>query len=706
MSSISALYPANPADVPVSLTQPGAAFKKEVLKVMGSILLFFVVYILLIILSVALAAACAYAGVMLIIAAPKFITLMIGLGLIGLGILVVVFLFKFIFAVSRENLSGYVRITEAEQPELFAFIRQITEDTQTHFPKNIFISADVNASVFYNSSFWSMLFPVKKNLVIGLGLVNSVNLSEFKAVMAHEFGHFSQRSMKLGSFVYNVNRVIFNMLFDNKSYRAFINRWAEVDGIFALFARLTFKIVTGIQWILRQMYGFINRNYMGLSRQMEFHADAVSASISGSSNLINALRRIEVANACYNAVIDKYNEWYKQKIVGSNVYPDQQCVMQRFAVQRKLQLDDSGLPVLDEEFFKTSNYSRVNYKDQWASHPARPDREAHLRGLNVDGDTRKDTAWTLFRDKEQLQELLTSKLYDGVEIQENTVTFQPKQFEDRYVREENFYSYPWEYNGFYDGRRIAEFDVEYATRNAVPSQFSKVGFDSIFSNENASLAKKIEFLEADIATMKAIADKSLYAKTFDFDGEKYSRQEAPAVLAKLEAELEQLIRKQKENDESAFRFFYAIALSDGSAGKLKDSYTAMYNRRKEDDVFYNDCNALLDLLKPLYDGEQITHEQVDHIIAELKNNHETKLKNNLRYLSKEGVFEGNAEYSALLKKFQESHYVYFSDGSFFDNEFSEVRQLIFEGCEQLSEYRFKQTKQLLEDQIAICRSRL
>jgi len=33
---------------------------------------------------------------------------------------------------------------------------------------------------FYNSSFWSMFLPVRKNLEIGLGLVNSINISEFK----------------------------------------------------------------------------------------------------------------------------------------------------------------------------------------------------------------------------------------------------------------------------------------------------------------------------------------------------------------------------------------------------------------------------------------------------------------------------------------------------------------------------------------------
>jgi Zn-dependent protease with chaperone function len=217
MSQAIFLYPTTPANVPDSITQPSASFKKGVSGVMGSIILFFVVYLLLLMFSIALVVACVYGGIMIISNVVNVLTIILALGLFGVGIMVFVFLVKFMFAVSRYDRSGMVEVTEADQPVLFSFIRQLTIDTQTKFPRRIYLSADVNASVFYDSNFWSMFFPVRKNLQIGLGLVNVINITEFKAVMAHEFGHFSQRSMKLGSFVYNVNHVIHNMLFENRS---------------------------------------------------------------------------------------------------------------------------------------------------------------------------------------------------------------------------------------------------------------------------------------------------------------------------------------------------------------------------------------------------------------------------------------------------------------------------------------------------------
>lgn len=695
--SLTALYPANPADVPLSLTQPSAEFKKEVLKVMFSILMFFVVYIILILCSMALAAGLAYAGIMLIVAAPRLITIMIGVGLIGVGVLVFFFLVKFIFAVSKPDQSRNVEITEEEQPELFAFIRQITKDTQTPFPKKIFLSPDVNAAVFYNSSFWSMLFPVKKNLLIGLGLVNTLNLSEFKAVIAHEFGHFSQRSMKLGSFVYNLNRVIYNMLFDNSGYGSFIGKWASMDGIFAIFAGLTVKIVQGIQWILQKMYGLINKNYMGLSRQMEFHADAVAASISGSETCISALRRADVADACYNVVINKYDNWYKEQIIGQNFYANQQTVLRTFAKDNNLNLDEHQLPVVDELYFNSGAKSRVNFKNQWASHPAREDREAHLRGLNVAGDTRHEPAWVLFRNAEELQELLTAKIYETVEKPTNAVSFRATEFEEKFHQEKHKYQLPEVYEGFYDAREFTMLDIQQLSANA--PTFSRQDFNSIFNADNAGLTKQIEYLEADIQTVESIRKKEVDVKSFDFDGEKYGRASAGEVVEKLKAELETLRNKQKELDEKAFQFFYALAAEQGAGQQLLKEYETLLAWRKRVDVFYEGCNEVLQLIQPLYTASNMTSDMAFNMVARLKEEHEPRFKERLKALQEDGVFKSDPEHDALVTKFLQSNYHYIAETSFFQNEFDELRTLVFHSSAVFSIFCFEKLKQLLQWQL-------
>ena len=46
------------------------------------------------------------------------------------------------------------------------------------------MSARVNAAVFYDLSILNFIFPSRKNLEIGLALVNVLTLSELKAVLA------------------------------------------------------------------------------------------------------------------------------------------------------------------------------------------------------------------------------------------------------------------------------------------------------------------------------------------------------------------------------------------------------------------------------------------------------------------------------------------------------------------------------------------
>ena len=75
-----------------------------------------------------------------------------------------------------------------------------------------------------------------------MGLINSVTHDELKAILAHEFGHFSQKSMKVGSYVYHVNHIIYNLLYDNGSYDVMVQKLANVSSYFVLFITIAIKI--------------------------------------------------------------------------------------------------------------------------------------------------------------------------------------------------------------------------------------------------------------------------------------------------------------------------------------------------------------------------------------------------------------------------------------------------------------------------------
>jgi Zn-dependent protease with chaperone function len=688
------MYPATPQNLPASITAPSAAFKKEVSKVMGSLVLFFIVYILLILLSVLLTIGCVYGGIAIIVAVPRFITIMLGIGLISLGVMVLIFLVKFIFSVSKYDRSGIVEIKEEDHPRLFAFIRQLTKDTQTQFPKRIYLSPEVNACVFYDSSFFSMFLPVKKNLQIGLGLVNAINMSEFKAILAHEFGHFSQRSMKLGSFVYNVNRAIYNMLYENTGYSRSLQGWGEVSGYFAIFAALTAGIVRGIQWVLQQMYGLVNKSYMSLSREMEFHADAVAASVSGSANCISALRRVELADTSYNAVIQKCSDLFKNKKITANVYPNQQTVTRQMAKDFKLPLQND-LPVVNDDFSQSITTNRVNFKDQWASHPAIAEREAHLKQLNVQAGVNDEPAWLLFNDAEKWQQQLTQKVYQNVELPADIKTLDANAFEHQLHQDIEQFSLPVAYNRFYDKRQITTFNAEELSQLPEPA----ITFDSIFSTENAGLQKKIRAAESDLLLLKAIADKQIDTKTFDFDGEKYTSAEATTVAGKLQEEVDAYKAQLETADKQAYTFIYKKILKQDAAKaqQIKKGYAEYFTMQEKAEAYFKHAQEMVQGLEPVYQGAA-TLEQVQEIIRQLKIQ-EISLRVQLREWNTTGAFDHEPELKERIEQFVNKDYTYFTGTEFLNNELNEMHNVINDSWSTINDFIFLKFKELLQAQL-------
>src|SRR5262249_39170621 len=198
---------------------------------------------------------------------------------------------KGLFKHQRVDRSLYVEVKENDQPELFGFIRRLARDTGAPFPRRVYLSPEVNAAVFYDSNLLSLVLPVRKNLLVGLGLVNVLPLGELKAVLAHEFGHFSQKSMRVGSYVYMANHIIAGMVFGRDKWDGLLAQWRNLDIRVSIFG----WALSAVVWLLRQALGglfhLINFADRALSRQMEFNADLVAVSVTGSDALVHALAR-------------------------------------------------------------------------------------------------------------------------------------------------------------------------------------------------------------------------------------------------------------------------------------------------------------------------------------------------------------------------------------------------------------------------------
>ncbi len=679
------------ATTPEILLETSPQFKKEALRAVLGIICFIVVYLFLFALSLCLVALCFYAGGMVMIAKPGGLTILFGLGAIGCGIMVFVFLIKFLFASSQADETDSIELSEADYPKLFQSIRSIAEQVGTQMPKKVFISPDVNACVFYNSSFWSMFLPVRKNLKIGLGLVNAVNISELEAVIAHEFGHFSQKSMKVGSWVHQVNRIIYDMLFNNQHFAKGLDSLAKVHGIFYLFAILTIKIIQGIQWVLRQVYKVVNKSYLGLSRQMEFHADLVAASIYGSNNVIHALLRSELASACYETTLDICTKAWQEKKVASEFYAAHSFVLQHVGQDHQFTFQ-GNLPVIKEQ--EGSNFSRINYKDQWSSHPTIQERKMHLEPFNLTAGVNNSSAWFLFREETALKNSLTKKLYRNIPQEEIKEVLDLAGFEVFLKKELDRASFPPLFKGYYDLRQVEAFDVEEVS--AEPFVFTT--FEEVFDEDTASIPKKLRFLRQDLAVLQAIESGHIETRSFDFEGQKYKVKEAPLVINQLQEELRLVEERLKASDRRLFRYFYAVSqLSESEA--LKKDYQAYFHKCTESDSFIECVNAMMEPLGPIFRGETIPVETILEKINKLKKVHEPAFKSSLQQWSE--CFSSVSGLRESVDKFLSSDYQYFHEQSFFENELQELNNLVQDCWEEISTYLLEQFKAITVKQAQI-----
>jgi len=640
-------------------------FRKMAVRSVLSIILFLFAYIVLVILALGIIALCGFIAYGLTLLKAMFITLMMGLGFIGMGFLIFFFLIKFVFSSPKKvDRSHLLEINEKDQPELFRLIREIVNEVKTQFPKKIYLSSDVNAAVFYDSSFWSMFFPVKKNLQIGLGLMNSVSAIELKAILAHEFGHFSQRSMKVGSYVYNVNKVIYNMLYDNDQYADLLNRWSNVSSYFVLFARGSILVIQGIQYVLTKVYRILNLNYMALSREMEFHADAVAASVTGSQPLASSLLRLGLAERSLHVVLNHYNEKIAQSQRPANLYPQQAFVLSRIASVESIPTQD-GLPDLSVEIYKKFNKTKLVLDDQWSSHPSTEQRIAHLSSLNLPLKSNlTGIAIDLLNHKEAIQEAVTAKLFEGVSFENTPVTLDSADFRKEYMQQEEENAYPAVFQGYFDTRD------PYSTFSAADFETvvePELDFHDLINEQSAADINSLSMAIADKDVIDGIYNGNIETKTFDYDGIKYSALDAHPLISFLDTEIVRLNAALSERDAALFRFFLGKA---AAAGKTEEFKTPAIAYQKAATLMQEQRDAYVNLASATYFMQRSTpFEQIRENMVHVKKT-EIPFKKQVGLLLEDPQYQDliDAGMRAEFEEYLATDWKYFGYDIYFDKE--------------------------------------
>jgi Zn-dependent protease with chaperone function len=165
-------------------------------------------------------------------------------------------------------------LTRADQPRLFAALDEVARSADQAMPREVFLIPDMNAWVAQRGGI--MGFGSRRVMGLGLPMLQSLTVSQMRAVIAHEFGHYHAGDTSLGPWVYKTRAAIGRTLHGLSQHTPLLMKPFEWYG--KAFLRITHAI----------------------SRRQEFAADALSARVSGTTTTIDALKATHSAGMVFD----------------------------------------------------------------------------------------------------------------------------------------------------------------------------------------------------------------------------------------------------------------------------------------------------------------------------------------------------------------------------------------------------------------------
>jgi Zn-dependent protease with chaperone function len=588
MARVDKLYPPGPRDVPEDLTVPSTSYQTRIVLMLYSLIVFFGIY---------LALVCG-TGLMIPLSLLVF---PFGLPITFLSVLFFLFLVKNLFKVQGDRSDSFkLEVTAEEHPKLFAFIERLCEDTGAPLPHKVYISADVNAAMINQISVLGLILPGQKYLLIGMGLLNVLTMSELKAVLAHEFGHFSQKSSsKLNRYVYFANRMICDMVVGEDWFDRMILAMCRMrsrrhvryvgggSGYQESPNLITFIgwICWGVIWLFRHLlvwaFSGINLLNRSLSRQMEFHADLVAVSVTGSDALIHALWRCDFAQAALMQAKEDLRIASQHELYSSDLFYHQSNAA---AYLRRVRKDPNlgEPPPLPEdpecspEVFEPSDETTT---ELWATHPPCYDREENAKTIYIRCDLDDRTPWLLFDEPEELRERLTRKFYKHEFGVPSDTDLDAPQSVQQFIDDEHAETtYDARYFGCYDGRfvnpgKLEELEETVREKPWKADVAARV-HERLYSSDLQRHMVEYHRLRDDLDTLQKLRRETKEEETFRFRGRRYEPSEASRLIKQVQGELDEEVDWLAEVDRRVFRVFYqmAIALGDKVADDLLYRY--------------------------------------------------------------------------------------------------------------------------------------
>ncbi len=259
----------------------------------------------------------------------------------------VIILFSILPTIERFVAPGE-RADARSHPRLLAELTATAKAVGEPMPEEVYLIQDLNAAVRQRGGVMGL--GDRRVMLLGVPLMRILRISEFRAVVAHEFGHYRGHT-QLAPWIYKTREAIGRTL-------------AHLSGHSAL-----------LSWPFMQYAEIFMMITQAISRQQELEADALAARTAGAGAFIAGLRGVHGASIAY-----KYYARENMPIYADGLAPPPEP-------------DDNfmhylRLPRISDVIRQGIQYELTNPTlDPYDSHPPLATRIAALQRLPAGNDT-------------------------------------------------------------------------------------------------------------------------------------------------------------------------------------------------------------------------------------------------------------------------------------------------------------------------------
>lgn len=275
------------------------------------------------------------------------------------------------------------RLELRAHPRLRALLEEVARRIETRPVDSVYLTPGTDVAVMERGGLGRQLRGgTERCLILGVGVLEGFRVGPLKAVLAHEYGHFSNRDTAGGGFALAVRRSLLTMaqgLAESGAAAWYNPVWLFLNGFYRVFLRIS----------------------QGASRLQEILADRWAVLAYGSKAFEEGLRHVIERSVRFDATANRLVAEMAQRRPVANLYATPE-----------------GPQEEDPEVGKVVRQVLNRPPSPYDSHPSPTERTRWARALGARGSGASpedaEDAWSLFADRTAIEQSMTEAVQRAV----------------------------------------------------------------------------------------------------------------------------------------------------------------------------------------------------------------------------------------------------------------------------------------------------